>query len=71
MTTTKTITDARVTIKKAQIGVTYITATGSRRTKHKLSFDHNFAHLVDPPGFYSDTTGLRKGNRTRRTITAR
>ena len=71
MATTKTCTDTRGTAKQTQIGVTHATATDSRHTKHKLNMDHNFAHLLDLPGLYSDATGLRKGYRTRRTATAR
>ena len=65
MTTTKTCTDARRTVKKTQIGVTQARATDSRRTKRKSSFELNFAHVFDPPGLDTDAPSRQNGCKIR------
>ena len=56
---------------KYKIGVTQTCATDSRRTKHKSSSDHNFAHIFDPPGLDSDAPTAQNGLKTRWTVKAR
>ena len=67
MTTTKTCTDARGTVRRTQNGVTHATATDSRQTECKSSLHEKFAHIFDPRGVSSEALSPENGPKTRRT----
>ena len=67
MTTFKTCTDARGTIRRTRNGVTHATATDSRQTECKSSLHEKFAHIFDPRGVSSEILSPENGPKTRRT----